>query len=95
MDVHSELVPRLPDLFARDLNATLAQATWPKRLVPFFDTHDAFWGADERQRLSTDSFFQRDEWVRRLLGAPLAVRPVASTPRVTRWCSARATPKRL
>lgn len=33
----------------------------------FFDTHEAFWGVEGR-KFSNDPFFQRDEWLRLLLG---------------------------
>jgi tetratricopeptide (TPR) repeat protein len=66
MDPESELIDRLPCLFAEDLNAAIAIAETPKRLVLFFDTHEAFWG--HQRNLSDDLYFQRDEWLRRLLG---------------------------
>jgi hypothetical protein len=36
----------------------------PQRVVLFFDTHEAFWGA---QRDQTPNYFIRDEWLRCLL----------------------------
>jgi len=66
MDPESELIDQLPRLFAEDLNAAIAVAGTPKRIMLFFDTHEAFWG--HQRHLSDDLFFQRDEWLRRLLG---------------------------
>ncbi len=67
MDPETELVDYLPQLFAEDLNASMAAENAPPRVVLFFDTHDAFWGSE--RTLSNDLFFQRDEWLRRLIGA--------------------------
>jgi tetratricopeptide (TPR) repeat protein len=66
MDPETELVDYLPQLFAEDLNASMAAENAPPRVVLFFDTHDAFWGSE--RTLSNDLFFQRDEWLRRLIG---------------------------
>jgi tetratricopeptide (TPR) repeat protein len=66
MDPETELVDYLPQLFAEDLNASMAAENAPQRVVLFFDTHDAFWGSE--RTLSNDLFFQRDEWLRRLIG---------------------------
>lgn len=66
MDPETELVNYLPQLFAEDLNASMAAENAPPRVVLFFDTHDAFWGSE--RTLSKDLFFQRDEWLRRLIG---------------------------
>lgn len=67
MEPRSELIDQLPHLFAEDLNAAMAIEGASKRVVLFFDTHEAFWGSKERD-LSGDRFFYRDEWLRRLLG---------------------------
>lgn len=67
MDHESELINELPRLFAEDLNRDMLLDGAPKRIVLFFDTHEAFWGVKERE-FSDDPFFQRDEWLRRLLG---------------------------
>jgi tetratricopeptide (TPR) repeat protein len=67
MEVHTELLEALPRLFAHDLNTTMAFPNAPHRLVLFFDTHESFWGMRERES-ARDRFFQRDEWLRQLLG---------------------------
>lgn len=66
MDPERELVGRLPVLFAKDLNTAMHSEGAPKRIVLFFDTHEAFWGS--QRNLSSDLSFQRDEWLRLLLG---------------------------
>jgi tetratricopeptide (TPR) repeat protein len=66
MDPRSELPDALPGLMGRDLKAAMGLPDAPKRLVLLFDTHEAFWGTG-RHRESTQSFFERDEWLRRLL----------------------------
>jgi tetratricopeptide (TPR) repeat protein len=67
----TELLDELPRLFAKDLNAGLwlggaSNTSAPQRVVLFFDTHEAFWGKE--RDFSDTLFFQRDEWLRRLLG---------------------------
>jgi len=56
----------LPHWFAQDLNATMKNDDVLKRIVLFFDTHEAFWGHEHN--LPEERFFYRDEWLRRLLG---------------------------
>jgi tetratricopeptide (TPR) repeat protein len=63
LDVDKELIDQLPVFFAADLNAAIASPQAPKRVVLFFDTHEAFWG---EQRDRANYFFQ-DEWLRVLL----------------------------
>ncbi len=65
MDPERELIDKLPELFARDLNAAIALQDWPKRVVLFFDGHEAFWGAQRNRRNAT--YFQQDAWLRCLL----------------------------
>ncbi|MEM9008791.1 MAG: hypothetical protein AAGE59_35435 [Cyanobacteria bacterium P01_F01_bin.86] len=65
LDVDRELIERLPEYFARDLNAAMAEDHHPQRLALFFDTHEAFWG--ERRNLPREQDFFQDEWLRRLL----------------------------
>jgi tetratricopeptide (TPR) repeat protein len=67
MEPHTELIDALPCLFAKDLNAAMAQQEELKRIVLFFDAHEAFWG--HQRNLPEEVFFQRDEWLRRLLRA--------------------------
>lgn len=69
LDARSELPLRLPELFARDINANLAQQ-WVKtsRVALFFDTHESFWSEHSRHD-GTSSYHSRDEWLRRLVGA--------------------------
>ncbi|MFM7424434.1 MAG: tetratricopeptide repeat protein, partial [Elainella sp.] len=65
MDVDTELIYELPGLLAADLNAAMRQKQATKRLVLMFDTHEAFWG--QQKNLADTLFFERDEWLRRLL----------------------------
>ena len=58
-----DLYRELPKLFAADLNASMADNG---RVVLLFDSHEAFWGVNDRQ-LSDDLYFARDEWLRQLL----------------------------
>jgi tetratricopeptide (TPR) repeat protein len=67
MEPHTELIEALPRLFAKDLNAGMAQQEELKRIVLFFDAHEAFWG--HQRDLPEEVFFQRDEWLRCLLRA--------------------------
>ncbi|MGB0387876.1 MAG: tetratricopeptide repeat protein [Ardenticatenaceae bacterium] len=67
MEPQSELMDELPRLFAQDLNVAMALDEAPSRLVLFFDTHEAFWGA--QHHLAHDLYFQRDEWLRGLLAS--------------------------
>jgi tetratricopeptide (TPR) repeat protein len=64
-DVDTELIYNLPHLLAQDLNAAMSQRQAPKRIALFFDTHEAFWG--QQKNLAETLFFERDEWLRRLL----------------------------
>ncbi|HYO91952.1 MAG TPA: hypothetical protein VEQ40_09960, partial [Pyrinomonadaceae bacterium] len=66
MNVKRDLLDKLPEFFAADLNAAMKAEGSPGRVVLFFDTHEAFWGAKERD-LTNDRFFYRDEWLRALL----------------------------
>ncbi|PTN09982.1 tetratricopeptide repeat protein [Nitrosomonas aestuarii] len=68
LDPNSQLFEQLPDLFARDLNAAMAVDDAPPRVALLFDTHESFWGTD-KHRESEESYFSRDEWLRRLLRA--------------------------
>jgi len=72
MDAERDLLPRLPSLFAEDLIAAMSMEGAPTRLVLFFDTHEAFWGL--HHDYSPPLYFERDEWLRRLL-LPLAEHP--------------------
>ncbi|RMH75182.1 MAG: hypothetical protein D6681_22485, partial [Calditrichaeota bacterium] len=63
LDPQAELPDELPKLFAADLNAAHRAET--RRLVLFFDTHEAFWGNE--RHLPEGEYFLRDEWLRRLL----------------------------
>jgi hypothetical protein len=67
MDPERELLQELPHLFAEDLNTAMRGPDAPRRVVLFFDTHEAFWG--EERDLSGDRYFARDEWLRRLLAS--------------------------
>jgi len=63
-----DLAAALPHYFALDANDSLDDKV--KRLVLFFDTHEAFWG--EGNTAAPDSLsaarVSRDEWLRSLLG---------------------------
>lgn len=61
----SKLVTHLPRLFAEDLNEAMLIEGAPKKVVLFFDAHEAFWGI--QRKLSEELFFRRDEWLRSLL----------------------------
>jgi len=61
-----QLRDELPALFARDLNAAMAETGAPERVVLFFDTMEEIWG--QIHRLSRHDLFERDRWLRRLLG---------------------------
>jgi tetratricopeptide (TPR) repeat protein len=65
MDPERELPNKLPELFADDLNEAMKLPNAPRRLVLFFDTHEAFWGGHRDRR--GDQYYARDEWFRRLL----------------------------
>jgi len=66
MTPESGLINDLPRLFAEDLKLALEASGAAEGVALFFDTHEAFWGAHERE-LSEPLFSQRDEWLRRLL----------------------------
>jgi tetratricopeptide (TPR) repeat protein len=92
LDPHSQLVAELPRLFAADLAASMRSEGAPARAVLLFDTHDAFW--PERRNLSTDLFFERDEWLRALvseldLAAGIVVAIAGREP--PRWAEAPRT----
>ena len=65
LNPRTELIEYLPQFFAEDLNAFMAQPGAPARLVLFFDTHESFYGT-EKDRPEREHF-QLDEWFRRLL----------------------------
>ena len=64
-DLDRELIGELPRLLAQDLNAAMSQSDAPRRIVLFFDSHEAFWGV--QRNLQGSLFFQRDEWLRSFL----------------------------
>ncbi|MEO0756227.1 MAG: tetratricopeptide repeat protein [Cyanobacteria bacterium J06648_16] len=65
LDVNTDLIDRMPEFLALDLNAAMAEDGAPARIALFFDTHEAFWG--EQRNLPREQYFLRDEWLRRLL----------------------------
>ena len=67
MDPNKELLSSLPRFFAKDLNAEMSGGRIYKRLVLFFDTHEALIGGE--RRLSDHAKFERDHWLRLLLGS--------------------------
>jgi len=67
MDPDKELLGELPKFFAEDLNTMLLREE-SKRIVLFFDTHEAFWGQKyQEQEMSDYVYFERDEWLRCLV----------------------------
>ncbi len=68
LDPERELYRELPRLFAEDLNAAMKLTGAPKRVALFFDTHESFWGVNER-KFTGLRFYERDEWLRLLLGS--------------------------
>lgn len=89
MDPESELLSRLPLLFAEDLNVSMSLAGAPERVLLLFDTHDAFWG--HQRGLAPELFFERDEWLRCLLAAvelSAGVVPVVAGRDRPRWAEA-------
>ena len=66
LDPKTELYEQLPSMLAQDINSAMFMENAPKRVVLFFDTHEAFWHKD-KDRESVDSFFQKDEWLRKFL----------------------------
>jgi len=89
MDPETQLVDHLPQLFAEDLNASMAAENAPPKVVLFFDTHDAFWGSE--RTISNDLFFQRDEWLRRLIGAldlASGITVVVAGREISKWAEA-------
>ncbi len=65
MDAERELIFYLPEFLAEDLNASMAEAKAPHRLVLFFDTHEKFWG--ENRDSQGEEFFYQDRWLRNFL----------------------------
>ena len=68
----------------------------PKRIAVFFDTHEAFWG--QEHDLPDALFFERDEWLRRLLLAlefSRGIVVVAAGRDIPRWPEATKTETRI
>jgi tetratricopeptide (TPR) repeat protein len=65
LETPREVLEELPACFAADLKAGMTGTNAPKRVILFFDTHEAFWG-DERG-LGDAQHHRRDEWFRYLL----------------------------
>lgn len=87
----TELIYDLPRLLAQDLNVAMQQPEAPKRLVLFFDTHEAFWG--QQKGLAGKLFFEKDEWLRRLLwrlDLERGIVVVVAGREPPRWAEARA-----
>ncbi len=64
LDPRTQLIDLLPKIFATDVNTAMRARGAPERVALFFDTHEAFWQAREREN---DPYFFRDEWFRVLL----------------------------
>ncbi|HEV2763922.1 MAG TPA: hypothetical protein VGV38_13150, partial [Pyrinomonadaceae bacterium] len=69
LDPDAGLLDRLPFFFAEDLGVVLGAADAPERVLLAFDRHEAFWGF--QRNLSDKPFFDKDKWLRQLLGAIL------------------------
>ena len=65
LDPEKDLIFRLPEFLADDLNAEMATDKSPHRLALFFDTHEKFWG--ENQELTRENLLQQDAWFRKFL----------------------------
>lgn len=65
-DPENELYYDLPELFALDINNIIKRREFSKIII-CFDAHDQFWG-DKLDSYSEGLFFQRDEWLRKLIG---------------------------
>ncbi|BAC90600.1 tetratricopeptide repeat protein [Gloeobacter violaceus] len=87
-----DLLPKLPELLAKDINDAMAR--FPKaRIVLLFDAHQAFWGTE--QDAAPGSYHQRDEWFRRfLLSLDLAggIVVVVASREPPRWSEASRHP---
>ncbi|WP_027177922.1 tetratricopeptide repeat protein [Maridesulfovibrio bastinii] len=66
-DAESELLDMLPELLAKDINASFA-ADSTKRLALLFDTHEAFAGNYVAAHIKAQEITERDSWFRKLLG---------------------------
>jgi tetratricopeptide (TPR) repeat protein len=89
MEPHSELIQELPRLFAEDLNASLSLSLRHKRVVLFFDSHEAFWGYE--RNVPTAAYYERDEWLRKLLTSldfSSGIRVVMAGREPPRWADA-------
>jgi tetratricopeptide (TPR) repeat protein len=85
LDPRTQLIDSLPEIFARDLNAAMEDKGSPENVALFFDTHEAFWQAGEREN---DPYFYRDEWLRVLfktLDRSLGIIIVVSGREPPRW----------
>jgi len=60
------IIDELPAYLAADLNSWMRLAESPKRVILFFDRHEAFWGQEKRS-LSELDFHAQDQWLRYLL----------------------------
>lgn len=88
-----DLINKLPDYFAKDLDASMRRPSAPEKVVLFFDTHEAFWGDWRKQ--GEERFFKQDEWLRRLitnlveLGSLRRIVIGVAGREVPRWAEAR------
>ena len=64
MDPERDLIPEMPRLFAKDLNAALATPGAPPRIILLADGHEVFSGPNGDSGVGID----RDRWLRHLLG---------------------------
>lgn len=94
-DENGDLINELPHLFAKDLKAIMEKSNAPERIVLFFDSHDAFW-VQNQHYFGDSRFFQKDEWLRRLLWALLDLKTpivvVVAGQDKPRWAEATQTP---
>ncbi|MFG6105230.1 hypothetical protein U2F10_23435 [Leptothoe sp. EHU-05/26/07-4] len=88
-DKDTELIERLPELLAQDLNQAMAADNGPSRMVLMFDAHEKFWG--DQRNVSSYRYFEQDAWLRRLLrelNTEAGIIPVITGRSRPRWSEA-------
>ena len=88
------IIDELPACFAADLNSSMRLPASPKRVVLFFDAHEAFWG-QEKRGLGDLEYDRRDQWFRRLLGTlqpEKGIVVVIAAQEIPQWSKARKHP---
>ncbi len=88
------IIDELPACFAADLNSSMRLPASPKRVILFFDTHEAFWGQRKRD-LGELEYHRQDQWFRRLLStlqAESGIVVVVAAQEIPLWSKARKFP---